>query len=216
MKKQLAVILFLAISLQAISQGDKYEKAMRSAISVVDTCEAKASFILAGEKFDHISEISPGEWLPYYYRAFCDIHIAMLQKVPDSIEFYAGRADVALNRADSLSKGSSEVLCLKALNAIAKINVDYMSRALEYSGKAHQLLEKAEELDPANPRIYYLQGRFLYGRPKQFGGGKKAAKPYFEKAVQAFEKNNDMTSLQPHWGLKMASYLLDVCSKSED
>lgn len=215
MKTRFFFILFMAMALCGKSQDEKYLSALKNAISIVDTCESKSSYFVALDKFSHIAKQKQTEWLPWYYLGYSNVHLAMLHKDADSIEHYADKADDALAIADSLTRNNSEVYCVKALNAIARINVDYMSRGLEYSTKAHNILAAAEKIDAGNPRIYYLQGRFLYGRPKQFGGGKQAAKPYFEKAVGIYKAKAD-DPIYPHWGKRLAFYLLDVCSKSDE
>jgi hypothetical protein len=214
MKKQLFFFLVMLVAITVRAQDEKYTTAMKNAITVVDTCEAKNTFIEVREKFDFISKQKKDEWLPVYYMAFCDVHIAMLEKDADSIDYYAGRADEELKAAETTSKDNSEIYCLKALNTIAQINVDYMGRALAYSSRAGKFLDDAEKIDPKNPRIYYLQGRFLYGRPKQFGGGKEAAKPFFQKAVDVYNTKDETASIFPHWGKRLSFYLLDACSKT--
>lgn len=209
-------LLIAAIPFASEAQNKKeakYLAAMKSAVAIVDTCETKDVFLSVQEKFSHIASQRKTDWLPYYYIAFCYTHVAMMNKVPDSIEYYTQLADQAITMSDSLNKKNAELYCLKALNTIAKIDVDFMKRGLQYSSLANKMLDEAQKIDSANPRVYYLKGRFLYGRPVQFGGGKKAAKPWFEKAVAAYAAHNDRTSIYPHWGDNLANRLLLACKE---
>ena len=78
-------------------------------------------------------------------------------------------------------------------------------------------LAKAKELNPDNPRIYYLQGTSKRFTPKMFGGGKKAALPYFEKAETLFakESSDDITKIS--WGKQInAEFLKEARGEDED
>ena len=66
------------------------------------------------------------------------------------------------------------------------------------------------QLNPNNPRLYYLQGAGIFGTPEQFGGGKEKAKPVFEKAVALFKSGN-VKALYPRWGQKQAEDMLAQC-----
>ena len=66
------------------------------------------------------------------------------------------------------------------------------------------------ELNPNNPRLYYLQGMSLFNTPEQFGGGKDKAKPVFEKAVELY-KAEQPKPLYPHWGQQQAEDMLAKC-----
>lgn len=51
-------------------------------------------------------------------------------------------------------------------------------------------LDKAYQLDPNNPQILFDKGNSLYYSPKLFGGNKKEALKYFQKAILILEKQN--------------------------
>lgn len=53
-----------------------------------------------------------------------------------------------------------------------------------YGSKAHKLIEKARELNPQNPEGYLALGRSYFFTPIAFGGSKKKAMEYFEKAIE--------------------------------
>ena len=45
--------------------------------------------------------------------------------------------------------------------------------------------------------------------PKMFGGGAKAATPYFEKAQELFSKETRTAMNEPHWGQPANNYFLE-------
>jgi hypothetical protein len=61
--------------------------------------------------------------------------------------------------------------------------VDPQSRWSTYGQEGAGYLNKAKQLNPNNPRLYYLEGAGIFGTPEQFGGGKTKAKPVLQKAV---------------------------------
>jgi hypothetical protein len=76
-------------------------------------------------------------------------------------------------------------------------------------------LEKAKEVNPENPRMYYLQGTSKLFTPKAYGGGKKVALPYFEKAKTLFEKESNDDITKPNWGKKHNEGFLAECMKED-
>jgi hypothetical protein len=59
--------------------------------------------------------------------------------------------------------------------------------------------------------MYYLQGTSKYFTPKAYGGGKKIAQPYFEKAEALFAKEAGGDIAKPYWGKMQNSYFLEQC-----
>ena len=94
--------------------------------------------------------------------------------------------------------------------ATQQMLVDPQSRWMTFGAQAGEALQKAMALNPNNPRVYYLQGMSLFGTPEQFGGGKAAAKPLFEKAV-ALGKAEQEKPLYPHWSLEQSEAMLKLC-----
>jgi hypothetical protein len=116
-----------------------------------------------------------------------------------------------------LKKENDETYVLAAMIANARMAIDPMNRWQKYGQLFSQNLESAKEANADNPRMYYLQGVSKFFTPKQFGGGKKAAMPYFEKAQGLFDKeqalNKDITN--PHWGKDKTVYFVEQCKKED-
>jgi len=88
--------------------------------------------------------------------------------------------------------------------------VDPQSRYMTYGAQAGEALQKATQLNPNNPRAYYMQAMGVYGTPEQFGGGKAPAKPLFQKAVD-LGKAEQKQPLYPNWSLEQAEQMLALC-----
>jgi hypothetical protein len=94
--------------------------------------------------------------------------------------------------------------------ATQQMLVDPQSRWQTYGMEASAALQTGMQLDPTNPRLYYLQGMSIFGTPEQFGGGKDKAKPVFQKAVDLY-KTFKVKPLYPNWGQKEAEDMLAKC-----
>jgi hypothetical protein len=88
--------------------------------------------------------------------------------------------------------------------------VDPQGRFMSYGQESDRYLKKAMELDPTNPRLYYLQGAGIFGSPEAFGGGKAKAKPVLEKSAELFSKAAPKP-LYPSWGKKQTEEMLAQC-----
>src|SRR5690606_31425081 len=110
-----------------------------------------------------------------------------------------------------LGKNNDETYVLSAMIANARMAVNPRSRWQKYGKIFEENLDKARELNADNPRIYYLQGTSKFFTPKMFGGGKKAALPYFEKADGLFAKESTDDIADPYWGKINNDYFLGMC-----
>src|SRR5204863_6855814 len=117
------------------------------------------------------------------------------------------------DKADALTQDNidkSEIFSLRNMTATQQMLVDPQSRFASYGQEADKYLATAKQLNPNNPRLYYLEGAGTFGRPEQYGGGKAKAKPLLEKAV-ALYKAEQPKPLYPHWGQKQAEDMLAQC-----
>ena len=135
----------------------------------------------------------------------------------------AAKRDAYLDEADKereeavsiLKKENDETYVLAAMIANMRMAVDPMNRWQKYGKIFSDNLESAKEVNPENPRMYYLQGTSKFFTPKQFGGGKKAALPYFEKAQGLFEKQASGDIMKPYWGKDKNTYFLGLCNQPD-
>ena len=106
---------------------------------------------------------------------YCDSVAQLIQQVPKGAPFY------------------DEWLCLKALNHVTRIRVDYYGRGLKYYLKAEECLDEALGLQPDNPTAFFLKGQNIRNLPSDFGGGMQPAEPYFQKCYDLFnDKEQDV------------------------
>lgn len=202
---------FTAFSIADTGAGSgKYTETMQKYIHVLDTANNLSTFISAANTFERIAGAEKKEWLPAYYAAYSYLNAAMATKDLDQVDTFCDKAESLLSAAGEKENAEeSEILCLISLAYTARIRVDMFGRGLEYSMMADKLLSEAAEINPQNPRVFYLRARLTMGRPKQFGGGLEAGLPMLKIAAEKFAAApNDEESLLPDWGRKQTASIL--------
>ncbi len=154
------------------------------------------------------------EWATHYYNAYSKGVLSYMEKDEKKRDAYLDEADKELDEAVALlGKHNDETHVLAAMLANARMAVAPQSRWQKYGKVFEENLDQAKELNPDNPRIYYLLGTSKFFTPAAFGGGKKAALPYFEKASGLFEKESGGDMKDPYWGKRANEYFLAQCTE---
>lgn len=211
MKKILIVFSMLAFSYVGFAQSEKYTAAMTSNITLLDSAKSADDLLAASAAFERIGDAEKNQWLPYYYAALAQISYSFVKGDPQNNDALADKTEQLLNKAEALEKNNSEISCLKALVATARMIVNPMQRWQQYGPLIEQALEEAKKQDPTNPRPYALKGDNLKQTPEQFGGGCGTAKPVLEEAVKKYDAFKPASSLHPHWGRQRVESLLAEC-----
>lgn len=198
--KTTITILFTVLFLLAQSQESQYQQAMQNTLNKLEQSTTADDFISAANTFERISTAEPGEWLPLYYAAYTCIVPTFAMEDASLKDQYLDKAQQFLDKAFKIAPEESELFALQAFLYPGKIMVDPMVRGAEYMGKIYEALNKATNLNPENPRPYYLRAITTLNMPAEFGGGAAVAKPIFETAKEKFEKFEPETPIHPNWG----------------
>lgn len=213
MKKVLLSFLLLGACSFAFAQDDQYSAAMEKNVAALDSTHSPEGLQALENNFERIANVKQTEWLPYYYAGFCQVMLAFMEQDNSKVDALSDKAGELATKAAALSKDNSEITCLQSMVASSRIKVDPQSRGMEFGMKSAQLLKAAQKLDTSNPRVYLLDGQGKFYTPEQYGGGKDAAKPILEEAVQKFASFKPASALAPHWGEERAKLLLAQCSR---
>lgn len=213
MKKVLLSFLLLGACSFAFAQDDQYSAAMEKNVAALDSTHSPEGLQALENNFERIANVKQTEWLPYYYAGFCQVMLAFMEQDNSKVDALSDKAGELATKAAALSKDNSEITCLQSMVASSRIKVDPQSRGMEFGMKSAQLLQAAQKLDTSNPRIYLLAGQGKFYTPEQYGGGKDAAKPILEEAVQKFASFKPASAIAPHWGEERAKLLLAQCSQ---
>lgn len=207
MKRILIFVTALFVSLNVFAND-----AIHEAVLKFDAAEKVNDYYDALNTFERIISQGDCDWIPYYYSSFCLINIARQSEL-DKVDLYCDKADQYLEEADKRNPNNSEVFCLKALVASTRIMVNQQERGFEYVSLSNSFLGKAEALNNSNPRVFYLKGMNTINLPATFGGGPKAAKPLFEKALGLFKEQAELEeTVTPHWGRNTCEAIVDKLS----
>lgn len=210
-------ILFAAVALTTMSaQAQDYKGVLERTFLAFDTTMDMNVKVEQSNKLALIAKKWDNEWVTHYYLAYSKAQLSYMEKEAVKREAYLDEAEKEKGDAVTLlKKDNDETYVLAAMIANARMAIDPMNRWQKYGQLFTQNLESAKDVNPDNPRMYYLQGVSKYFTPKQFGGGKKTALPYFERAEGLFAKEAGKDISQPHWGKDKNAYFMGLC-KVED
>lgn len=208
--KKLLFALLLVTGTTAFAQKNASEAVMKYLPAFDTTWSNPQAKTDLANKFDLIAKKWPDSWVANYYAAYGKVQLSYMT------EGDGKKADALLDEADAyvdaaakgVGKEWDEIYVLRAQIANARMGVDPQNRWQKYGKVFETNLDKAKALNPENPRIYLLRGISKFYTPKMFGGGKKVAMPYFEKATALFAKEGKTDPEKPFWGAQTNDYFI--------
>ncbi len=131
-----------------------------------------------------------------------------------AIYFYANKqekesealVDEYIKSLETIENKTAEDYALLALIRGFSIQFKSFIRAPFISSKAASDLKKATELDPENPRVFYVKASSDFYTPKTFGGGKKTEELLTKALALPAQKISNATL--PSWGHEEAYEML--------
>ena len=216
MKTALLTLAFAAASLAAHAQAtpaasapatttaapaDAYTTMMSATIAELMSTGDPAVLKAVAAKFERAASVAPADWLPRYYQAYAlVVNIFQSKEDGDTKDKTLDQAEAALAQARQLHADESELLTLQAYAYQARLSISPMMRSMKYSEMVNETVDKAQALNPANPRAYLVEANNVNFTPKMFGGGPEAAKPLYEQAQAKFAAFKPSGPLMPNWG----------------
>ncbi len=215
--KQLMLMGALALTV-VTTQAQDFKTPLHNTWTAFDTLKHED---VAGRtpylnKLSLIAKKWNNEWITHFYASLSKTEISYNEKDVAKHDAILDEAEKEHDEAVTLlGKENDETYVLKAMIANSRLAADPMSRWQKYGKIFTDDLESAKAINPNNPRIYYMKGISVMFTPKAFGGGKKAASSYFEKADGLFakEKSDDITKI--YWGKRENTFFLAQC-KNDD
>lgn len=197
-------------------KAQEFQEPLKKTFIAFDTTQDVQKKIEQSNKLTMIAKKWPSEWAPHFYNAYSKAMLSYMETDEKKRDAYVDEAEKELGEAVGiLGKDNDETYVMAAMIANARMAVDGRNRWQKYGKIFDENLEKAKAINEGNPRIYYLKGTSKFFTPKMFGGGKKAALPYFEKADGYFAKETDADMAKPFWGKNQNAYFIAQC-KTED
>ena len=202
MKKLFATLILVSLFSFGFA-NEAYEKAMSLSIEKLFQVKTVPEYIEVANQFERISTMEKGEWLPLYYASFAYIMISFQEPDNAKKDTYLDQAQKYLDQAKAIDPNESELYMLQGFLYPSRINVDPMNRGMLYIGDMNKSLDKAMELNPDNPRVYYLRATIVHHTPEAYGGGAAKALPLYETAVEKFNIFKPKTAISPNWGKEL-------------
>ncbi len=200
---------FLTVIVATLATPDaKYIQAMEGTLTQMHNAKTLTDIQQVANRFEMIGNANPTEWLPAYYAALCYANLSFMEKDSDKRDQYVAKAEKLL---EGITAENDELFVMRAFVAQANMAVDGQNRWQKQGALFQANLQKAEKLNPENPRIDYLRGNSLYYTPEAFGGGVKAACPLLQKAKTKFDAFKAASSIAPDWGKEHLAQLMQKC-----
>ncbi len=218
MKNLMYLSIFLMLCIGVFAQeADRYTQAMKQGVNLMNDAEGYATMEQAALLFERIAMTETGEWLPPYYASACYTIMSLMEREDKEKKSAAvDKAQALLDKAKTMNEHDSEIYALQGMIYQALIQLNPMINGMLYGSKATKQLDRALELNPNNPRPYYLKAMGLYYTPALFGGGEGKACVLFEKAAEKFKGVQLSYSIEPAWGEKRNAIFLNKCRNEED
>ena len=161
--------------------------------------------------FARIAKVESSEWLPNYYEAYSYMRMAIgtMEKDPSKIDAFLDQAQAAIDIAKTIAGGESEVFALQGYIYQGRIWPNPQQRGAEYTQKCYEALGAAMQINPANPRPYFIIGQNTFFMPEFWGGGVKNAMPLLSEAKEKFTTFKPESPLHPNWGADRNAQLLE-------
>ena len=206
--KPLLFLVVTLVSVAAFSQSDKYAQAMQKNLSILDSAKTAADLNASSAAFERVGDAEKTQWLPYYWAAMAKVRIGWTDNSVDKDKL-ADEVKAICTKGEAIND-NAEFASIRNMAATQQMLVNPQERWQTYGQEAAAALQKGMQMDPNNPRLYYLQGMSVFNTPEQFGGGKDKAKPIFQKAVDLY-KTQEKKPLYPTWGAEQADEMLAKC-----
>ncbi len=213
MKKSVLLTMLFSLSLTTYlhADPDSYDKAMRQAITELDSARTQEEFQTVANTFDRIAIAEPGEWLPLYYSGLSYIYMSFDKSLaPEQRDQYLDKALEKVNAANKLNENNVEITILMGYLKMARLTVNPAERGPSMSPQVSAYFQKAVSMDPQNPRALILLARWKYGTARYFNSSIEESCAMVAKSIPLF-KSQDAGALTPHWGLDIALDMEKAC-----
>jgi hypothetical protein len=217
MKKPMRIIYFLLVTSASYLNAQDFKATLKTTLDQFEKDTSITMFAASVNRLELIAGKWDDQWLAHYYAAYGESIYSLIEKDEKKRDALIDKAEIQLQQAEQLhANESDELFVLRALIASARLSVKPMNRWKEYGEIFNQNISSAKSINPANPRIYYLQGNSLYYTPKMFGGGAANAMPYYVEADSLYQQVKiDSLDINPSWGKLQNAEMLDKCRQTE-
>ena len=213
MKRSIITLIITLFFTGAVSANDsqQYYKAMGQAIGQLFASDSAAQIQGAINMLERIGKAEDDKWEPAYYKAFGYLRLSATTNDVAAKDSYLDQALTEVKAGLKLAENEDELIVMKAYVYMMKMVIDPMSRAPEYSPVIMGSYQKALQIDPNNPRAWYLLGQMQLGTAQFMGGSTDEGCGSLQNAVEKFEAEEKATPISPAWGSDAAKAAAKQC-----
>jgi len=216
MKRMNIFFTLICFTLLATAQSEPYMEELGKALSGLSNAEDASDMQEVANKLERIFHVASQDWIPAYHTAYTYVVMNFHMEDGDKREAILDKAQSWLETSwANIPEGNeialSEIHALQSYIYLGRVAIKPMVRGMSYGSKIQEEVDAALRLNSVNPRPDYVIGMYYQGMPSMFGGGKKAACPYFKRSAKLFEKFNPASSLAPNWGKERVEQLINEC-----
>jgi uncharacterized protein HemY len=206
------LVIFLFLSAFTGKDGN-YEKAMLKNIAALHEAQSVEAMQEVAHAFERIAQAETSEWLPRYYAAYAYITAGAMTEEKEKKDSYLDQAQIFVDEAMQLKQNESELVALQGYLHMIRVSADPATRGQELAPKATQILAKAAEMNPENPRALMLLGQMQFGTAQFFGTDVKEPCTLISKSIALYEKQEQAeNTLMPTWGVYIAKAYQSSCN----
>lgn len=201
----IVMAVMILFSLRTFGQSTSSEIVIKEGKLMIENAYMnydKGGMLKAREIFQNLCDSDGADKTSLYYLTYIDYKMLEMNLYNGTDDIFDKYYNTGLSSAEKLSgekDWASEGKTLLSAIYMMRIAKKPMT-AVYLSPKIWNLLEEACQLNPANPRIYFIRGSMNFNTPKMFGGSYKSASENFKTAVSLFEKQDTASTLKPDWG----------------
>ncbi|NUY81152.1 hypothetical protein HUK80_09625 [Flavobacterium sp. MAH-1] len=187
----------------------KYEQGMTKAFELW----GQGKDTEASAMFERIAAAEQNQWLPNYYVAFVNTISSFSTKDRATVSALLDKAQKALDVEMIKNPENSEILVMQAMIYTGWVAFDPMTNGMKYSGQVMELYDKAQKLDPNNPRAVFGKAEYEMGGAKYFGTDTAPICAEIKRSLELFAKFKPETPFHPKWGQDRAEAAAKECEK---
>lgn len=206
---KLIITIILFTSSLIMNGQTKFEQGMQKGMDLWKegkTTEASALF-------ERIAVAEPNSWLPNYYVALITTTTAFLTKDKEKIAPLLQKAQSTLDIELNKMPENAELLVMQAMIYTAWIVADPMANGMKYGNKTLEIYNRAEKIDPKNPRVVFCKAEFEIGGAQFWGTDIRPMCEQIEQSIELFATFKPESAFHPSWGLDRAQAVLKGCKK---
>jgi hypothetical protein len=207
----LTTLFIFALTRFALADDGKFVEAMKKNIQAVYTAQSIEELQRSVNAFNRISDTEKKRWEPLYYAAWGNIMMANREQTPAKKDQYLDLADAAIEKAKTLQPGESELVALEGFVLMIRVSVDPAARGAQFAGQTLQTLNKAVQMNSANPRALALLAKMQFSMAQFMGSSTAEACANASRSVEKFAAFTSDNALAPQWGKGMADEMVKEC-----